>query len=363
MKISPAVLLLLCAWLPSCASLPSWVPGSRAAPARLSADEVPAAIERAEQDLAAGRASKALDWMRAASAAKGLDTQTRDHVQRVLEQAATRRIDELSAPGQDPDDLAELVELGLPRQIAVQAGLAAARRLVEDGERMDAFRLLRKLDKKFPLHHEHRAAGDLLDEIGLELSGENKSFLFFWNTDSQAEEVLEYAILNHPSARQDDLAHQRLAELYEEHNDLDLAIDRLEKLVLDHPDSALRPEAQAHIPELRLKLLRSPEYDRGSLLKAEEELKRWLQSFPGHELEPRVALDLADCLRRLCDSDMAIAAFYRRVDNTYGARYHAQRAVTEARDAADEARAARSQAFVESLPPDPAADAPQKGVP
>lgn len=355
MNIRVLPIALLLALLTGCAALPSWIPGSRSAPARLEASEVPAAIERAEGDLAAGRTRSALDWMRAAGAAKGLDTATRDHVQRVLEQAAQKRIAELSEPGQDPEDLADLVELGLPRQIAVQAGLAAARRLIEQGERMDAYRLLRKLDKKFPLHHEHRAAGDLMDEIGLALSREKRSFLFFWSTDAQAEEVLEYALLNHPSARQDDLAHLRLAELYEEHDDLDLAIDRLEKLVLNHPDSALRPQAQAHIPELRLALLRSPEYDRGTLLKAEAELERWLKSFPGHELERRVGLDLADCLRRLCDNDLAIAAFYRRVNNSYGARYHAQRAVDEARGGADEQRAARAQAIVDALPVEPAA--------
>jgi outer membrane protein assembly factor BamD (BamD/ComL family) len=347
-----------------CASLPSWIPGSSSAPARLDAEEVPAAIARAREDLAAGRTESALDWMRAATAAKNLPTAQREEVQRVLEQAAGQRIAELSAPGQDPEELADLVDLGLPRQLSVQAGLAAARAQVANGEEMDAFRLLRTLDRKFPLHHERQAAGDLIVEIGLVIAQKHESFLIFYSSDSQAEEVLEYAILQHPWARRGDEAHKALADLYELHDDLDLAIDRLGKLLLDHPDSQLAPAAQAHIPELRLKLLSSPEYDRGTLLKAEDELKRWLRRYPTHELAPRVGVRLGDCLRRLCDSDLSIADYYLTIGNPFGARFHAQRAVTEAHDAGDTSRAQTAQALVDSLPPpDPSQLPPAGGAP
>jgi len=358
------LLLALAALSAGCASLPSWIPGSKSAPARLDAAEVPRAIERAERDLAAGRTESALDWMRAASAAKDLPVEQRDHVQRVLEAAAQKRIEELSVPGKDPEDLADLVELGLPRQLAVQAGLAAARAMVANDERMDAFRLLRKLDNKFPLHYERQAAGDLIVEIGINLSKQHKSFLIFYSTDSQAEEVLEYAILQHPWARHGDEAHMVLAEIYVRHHDLDLAIDRLGRLLLDHPDSDLLPAAQARIPELRLVLLRSPEYDRGTLLKAEDELKRWLQRYSTHELAPKVSMHLGDCLRRLCDSDLAISRFYSTVGNNFGARFHARRAASEASEAGDAQREKYCQALVDALPPiDPAQPVPAGAAP
>jgi tetratricopeptide (TPR) repeat protein len=349
----------------ACSSVPSWIPGSNSAPATLDADAVPAAIERARKDLAAGRTESALDWMRAASAAKNLPTDQREEVQRVLEQAAGKRISELSAPGQDPEALADLVDLELPRQLAVEAGLAAARAQIANGNRMDAFRLLRKLDKKFPLHHEKQTAGDLIVEIGLALAKQHKSFLIFYSTDSQAEDVLEYAILEHPWARRGDEAHKVLAELYIHHHDLDLAIDRLEKLVLDHPDSELRPAAQALIPELRLRLLRSPEMDRGTLLKAKEELERWLDTHPPeHELAAHVGVQLGDCLRRLCDSDLSIAGYYVTIDNPFGARFHARRAIEEARDAGDAERMSRAQAMVDALPPpEPGKPLPPGGAP
>ena len=355
------VLALVCG---ACKSVPSWIPGSNSAPARLDAEEVPAAIERAQKDLADGHTESALDWMRAASAAKNLPTDQREEVQRVLEQAASKRISELSAPGKDPEDLADLVDLELPRQIAVEAGLAAARAQIANGNRMDAFRLLRKLDKKFPLHHEKQAAGDLIVEIGIALAKQHKSFLIFYSTDSQAEDVLEYAILEHPWARRGDEAHTVLADLYIRHHDLDLAIDRLDKLGLDHPDSPLHPAAQALIPELRLRLLRSPEMDRGTLLKAEEEFKLWLKTYPEHELAAHVGVQLGDCLRRLCDSDLAIAGYYRTIENPFSVRFHARRAIEEAREAGDPERIARAQAMIAALPPqDPSKPMPPGAAP
>lgn len=365
MSSARAVLLALALCGPACSSVPSWIPGSNSAPARLEAEEVPAAIERAQQDLENGRTESALDWMRAATAAKNLPTDQREKVQRVLEQAADQRIDELSAPGKDPEELADLVDLELPRQISVRAGLAAARAQVANGNRMDAFRLLRKLDKKFPLHHERQAAGDLIVEIGIALSKKHKSFLIFYSTDSQAEDVLEYAILEHPWARRGDEAHMVLAQLYIRHHDLDLAIDRLDKLKLDHPDSELVPQARALIPELRLRLLRSPEMDRGTLLKAEGELKDWLRTYsPEHELAPHVGVLLGDCLRRLCDSDLSIADYYITIENPFGARFHARRAIDEAHEAGDDERANRAQAVVDALPPpEPEKPMPPGGAP
>jgi hypothetical protein len=75
-------------------------------------------------------------------------------------------------------------------------------------------------------------------------------------------------------------------------------------------------------------------------------------------------VQLGDCLRRLCDSDLSIAGFYCTVDNPFGARFHAQRAVDEAHEAGDEARAQRAQALVDALPPpDPEQPVPKGGTP
>ena len=328
--------------------------GPERIPKKLDPDRVPHAIESAQRELAGGDAERALQWMRAAAAAENLAPQTRENVQSLLEESAAKRIDELSKPGQDPDDLADLVDLDLPRQLAVTAGIEAARRMNERGDRMDAYAILKKVDTKYPLHHERAQAGELLGEIGLALSRDYSHFLIFYDRQDDAQQVLEYLILNYPRAPKCDEAYATLARIYADRRNWSLAIDRLEKLLLNHPSSPLCLAAQARIPHLRLQSIASPEYDRTAILKAREELEAWLRFHPGEPLETKVRLDLADCLQRLADSDLGVAEFYRRVDNAIGARRHAERSVREARDAGDESRVRRAESFLDALPAAPA---------
>ncbi len=112
-----------------------------------------------------------------------------------------------------------------------------------------------------------------------------------------------------------------------------------------------RLASQAAVPRLRLAALRSPEYDRSEMLRAKHELEEWLRAYSDHELAPIVRLHLADGLRRLSDNDLIVARFYRTVDNAYGARRHAERALEEARVAQDTERERAAEEFVAGLPP------------
>jgi tetratricopeptide (TPR) repeat protein len=318
--------------------------------ARLDISEVDAALARAQADLDQGRTEDAVSLMRRASLAEDLSPEQRAAVERLLEAAVRKRIVELSGERPDAGELADLVQLDLPRQVAVEAGLAAARAWQKEGEEGSAFEVLQLLDKKYPLHYERVAAGDLIVELGLAMSKRKERFLIFYDTDEEAQKMLEYAILEHPWARNCDQAYLCLAQLYEQDREFKLAIDRLEKLVLNHPDSQERAAAQARIPRLRLRLLASPEYDRAMLLTASQELRRWLAAHPEHSERDAVEHDLGDCMRRLVDNDLVIARFYERVGNVYGARRHATRAVLEARDAGDTPRAQAAQRFLDSLP-------------
>ena len=359
--LAPSLLVLaLCV---GCASVRSWLPGGpERIPSELDAERVPHAIERAQAELAAGNAARALDWMNAATRSKGLSSELRENAQRLLEQAADVRLQQLSVPGADPDELADMLDLDLPRQIAVTAAIRAARAMFAQGDRMDAYRLIKKTDTKFPLHHERVAAGDLLFEIGASLAADKSSFLGMFKKTDDAIEVLEYLILYYPWSGECDQAYATLAAIYEDDHEWELAIDRHEKLVLSHPGSSLRTASQAAIPRLRLAALKSPEYDRSELLQARHELEDWLRAFAGHELEGRVRLDLADCLRRLADNDLIVARFYRTVRNDYGAQRHAQRALEEARAAQDEGRAHEAESFLARLPAPSAKAAAQPQV-
>ena len=346
MSITPRrfCLVLAACLAPSCALLPGHIPSS------VPPEDAPKAMQKAEAALERQDAEKALAWTHAALASPGLPTEERDRGQMLLEKAAQLRVEQLSTPQSDPSDLADLVDLDLPRQIAVTAGLRAARRMFELGQPMDAYKVLKKLDKKYPLHHERQAASDLLVEIGLSMKDDGPGFIGLFTTRDEAQEVLEYAILNAPWAKRSDEAYAALSKLYEQDRDWSLAVDRAEKLVLNHPNSPLRKGIQAHIPKLRLTSLKTPEYDRTALVKARNELEEWLIEFKGDELEAGVRLDLADCLRRLCDNDMIVSRFYERVHNAYGARLHADRAIEEAGDAGDEAREAAARNWLAGLP-------------
>lgn len=349
-RLALAALVLASLLAPACSTL-----GGRV-PKKMPANEVPHALEEAEKELAAGHSERALEWMRSASGAAGLSAETRERVAQLLERAAEARVRELSAAGADPEDLGDLVGMDLPRQIAVSAGIEAARRMQADGEPIDAFRLVKKIDAKYPLHHERQAAGELLADLGMELSKDYSKFLIFYDRQDDAQEVLEYLILNYPRARRCDEAYATLARIYTDDRNWPLAIDRLEKLVLNHPQSPLRAESEARIPRLRLSSIESPEYDRGAIEQARKELEAWIGNWSGREgvrpgLEEEVRLDLADSLRRLADSDRIIARFYVRVGNEAGARLHAERCAEEARQASDPERVQEAEELLRDLAP------------
>ncbi len=345
-SISAWITAACLAFLPSCASN-GLFSGSDA----LDPEEVPGALRESEAAMARDDAQESVEILVPASRAVGLAPELRDRVQIELERSAQRRIEQLSEPDADPDDLADLIELGLPRQIAVQAGLIAARRYVDIGESYDAYELLKRIDDKFPLHHERVASGNLMCDIGLAFSDDTPTFFGWFDTLGEAQEILEYVILKTPWARRCDEAYWALSVLYENDEDWPLAIARAEGLVLNHPGSSHAIAAQARVPELRLKRIRSPEYDRQELELARKELQEWLVAYDTSELEPKVRFQLADCLARLCESDLLISKFYVTVGNPFGAQRHARRAIEEARDAGDPARLEHAQNWQAGLKP------------
>jgi outer membrane protein assembly factor BamD (BamD/ComL family) len=319
-------------------------------PRKLTPEEVPAAIQNAEQALAEGRSDLALEWSYVASRVEGLPTEQRNRVQFLMERAADERVAQLAAGEGDPEELASLVDVGLPRQVAVTAGIRAAEALVREGEYKRAFEVIREVDDLYPRHHERAAAGSLLADIGLGLSYRKTGWWIFGRSRPKAYEALEYLVLNYPLDDRCAEAYWRLGEMYEEDGKWQTGIERLQELVVYHPRSPYVAQALARIPRLRLQSIESPEYDRKALVLARNELDQWLDVYAGSELEPEVREDLDDALRRLAQSDIVIAKFYRTVGNTFGARYHATRAIEEADRAGDEDRAERARDIVASLP-------------
>lgn len=312
--------------------------------------QVPAAIEQAHAASGSGNTKKAVDLMREARSVDGLDSDTRNQVDLLLERFAAQRIRELSAPGSPPGALADMLKLDLPQRLAVDAGVAAARLYLDQGRPHKAYRMLAKVETQYPRHHGKVEAGAILFEAGMKLCADPWNFMGMFATRDDGIEVLEYLVLTYPLERHCDEAYFELARLYEADGLFELARERHEELLYGHIKSPLAIASEARIPHLRLAGLESPEYDRRELLKAHEELQAWLKHHAGHELESDVRFDYADCLARLVASDLGIARFYRRVDQFFGARIHAARALDVARTAGDEKLVASATRLLASLP-------------
>lgn len=330
--LAPPMALAL---LSGCSSL-SRAFGGTGLPGSYSVEEVPSAVAAAVQDLADGRPELAFDRLRVARETRGLDPGLRGHLSALLERASAELIEELSSGDADADRLASFLDMELPRQIAVTAAVRAAALRVAEGEQRLAFRLIQRLDEKYPTHHERAAAGAVLADAGLSLAADDGHFLGLFAKRDNAKPILSYLTINYPSEPRCDEAYATLAAIDEENGMWHDAILAHEDLLMWHSDSPLAPASQARIPHLRLVALSSPEYDQRELIWARNDLEIWLADFGTESAEAaQVQGDLEDTLRRLVESDLSIASFYRRVDNDYGRQLHAHRALGNARELSD----------------------------
>ena len=282
---------------------------------------------------------------------EGLPTSQRSRITKLFAAAAEKQIEVISASPDAAEELADFVNEELPREIAGSAGIASARSFSALGKAEDAWKILRRLDERFPLHHERATAGRLLMEAGLSLSYDERNWWIFWSARTEGRACLEYIVLNHPSQPRCDEAYKRLGEMYAEDNQRALAIERYEDLVLYHPESEFRADAQARIPMIRLELLDSPEYDRNGLLRALAELEDWVARFPTHSMGEVVLQSRLDCLRRLSASDLDIARFYEKIGNSEGKLYHAERAHELAQTAGDANLSASANEILTAMEP------------
>jgi outer membrane protein assembly factor BamD (BamD/ComL family) len=322
-------------------------------PKEYAPEQAGAAMEEARGELEQGDLLHAFFRSRSAARSKGLSPEDKLASQALFDRATEAWIDAHSATGSDPDLLEELLELDVSTPLAVRAGVNAARLYYEEKERMKAFRLLKRVDRKFPHHQERLAAGGLLASIGFSFAEDTRRYGLIFHYKDNAPQVLEYLVLEYPTQAECDRAYFVLAKLYEEEKEWDLAIERLEDLVLWHSESPLVVESRARIPHLRLTALRSPEYDRGLLVKAREETEDWLARFPDQgapeAMTELVRADHVDAIRRLADNDLVVARFYKRVDNASGAELHARRAVEEAHSGGEAKQIAEAQALLENI--------------
>lgn len=315
----------------------------------LDPEEVPAVLVAAQSPPAAELADRQLvdtvAGLLSANKARGLDTKTRVAVRDALETYAS----ELATRGDDPRALEDLSETDLPARISVPAGLRSATLYLERDDRKDAFKTIKKLDRRYPSHGLRDESGDLLKGIGDSYFFDKRRKYFLFPYSNSAPQVYEYLSAEYPKHPETDDALHKLSEVYEKNRQFAVAIEKHEELVLWCRDSPYRIASEAAIPRLRLAALGGPEYGRDSLKIALGELEVWLSKYPDNEIRPEVERTLVDCLQRLADNDMVVARFYRTVDSPAGARQHAARALETAKRAGNPEQLEEIRAFLEAV--------------
>ncbi|MFT5285502.1 MAG: hypothetical protein ACI8TQ_001667 [Planctomycetota bacterium] len=313
--------------------------------------EIGQELDLVEVELEQGSIEHALELVQDIRDSGIFDAEIRHRTELLLEVCATRRLDELIANKGSVHEFEDLFEDDVPKNVRVSAGIAGARRQLEENEPIEAYSLIRRIDGEFSSHHERAAAGDILAQAGFALSVSTRYRLWLFSYRARAPEVLEYLVLNYPSNFNGERAYMILAELYEEDDELEFALERYEDLLLYYRTSQFVPQAEAKVPALRLQLIKGPNYDRSEILSAKRELLDWLARHPGHQLESQVLDSLQECYALEIDSDLFVAKFYRRVDKMIGARMHADRALAVAVEVGDLARADHAREILENVAP------------
>jgi hypothetical protein len=287
-------------------------------------------IQKAEAEIAAGETEVALDRLIELHQTPSIDPADRKVAGQLLNDTCVKLIDQL-VEEEHPSRLKRIFNLDLPPRLRVEAGIAAARAYLNDSERVKCFKMVRKVEQKFPMHHLRMQAGDLLLEAGLSLAADDSVwFLFFSPAKDRALETLDFLVLNYPFHPGCDQAYQALAILYEDADWQERAIRNYEDLVAFQPDSPLAPEAEARIPLLRLAQMERADNDRSEMLRARDEAAAWLERHPAHPLEEPVRGVLDQAERMLVQNDLVNARFYLRVEEPFGAHLYAKRALEEA---------------------------------
>ncbi len=324
----------------------------------LDLDEVPPALDvaratdldQADEDEVAETVASMLAVLKTPK----IDTDQRATAQRILERGAEALIER----SEDEEDLEDLALSDLPSRVAVPAAMRGARLRLEDDERSDAFRLLQRIDQRYPSHAFRTEAGQLLWDIGDSYARDTRKRLFLFPYSNRAPGVFEYLSTEYPTHEKSDDALVRLAETYTDQRLYLIAIDKHRELVLWHRSSTFRPKSEAEIPRLRLANLDGPEYDREAMLIALGELEAWIAQYGDHELRSEVDRTLVDCLQRLADNDLIVANSSRTVNSPAGARQHGERALDYGKRAGNPEQQEEIRAFLASVGEIERVDAP-----
>lgn len=317
----------------------------------LSREEAVQELQLAQADIEADNTTdgikRLIDVRAVPSLPPDVRTETEDLLRITVEGVYAAGLDSFTS-----SEFLEYYDLELPETLRAKAGIYAAQKLFEEEHEVRAWKQVQKVDRKLPNHDARRLAGETLGNIGLWLIRNPGHYRLIFSYRNRGVAALEYLVIQFPLASQCPEAYVELAKYYEDDNDLDYAIERLEDLTIYHPQAPDAVEARARLPYLRLKRLTRDDYDRSELIIASGEVDRWLARNPDHELRSWVEELRVLTRKRLARNDLLLARYYEVVDSPTGARLHAERALITAEEVGAEEEVTRARAILAGLPSD-----------
>jgi hypothetical protein len=341
---SLATLSFLCLFLSGCASA-GWFDRGPHPLSKVDRENAAVYLDVAEDELAAGDPWRALDRLIAVREVPNLPPEVRMRSEELIDAAAEDAIQ--SARG--AEDLEELYDLELSPRMRARAGVSRAEALLAEGSRIKAWKQVRDVEETVQNHGERSRAGAVLQRAGLSLIEDPGRYYLFLRYATRGAAALEYLVLTYPLDPACPRAYEALARHYEREDELELAIERHEDLIYYHPGSPEAAISEAAIPRLRLEHIDRVTHDRGEVARALKEAQSWIARHPDHALLEEVQATEQRAFRRLADNDLILSDYYARIGEPYGARLHAERAASEARQAGDEGRAAKADERLQGM--------------
>ncbi len=128
----------------------------------------------------------------------------------------------------------------------------------------------------------------------------------------RAVEIYKKIVENQPFGKYADKSLYKMAECYRRMMKYNEAIEAYDKIINDHPDSQLVPEAKYQLAYTRYEASLAPEYDQESTEEALKEFKQISKSTPIPAIQKEADKVLDELRRKKADSTMKIAEFYER---------------------------------------------------
>lgn len=308
-------------------------------------------LQQAQADLDRGDVLRATKLLIELRQKRGLVPEELYQTDHLLNVAATRLLQSAEEGGGGSEAMRRLFELRLPARLRASAGLRMAEQLFEEGHPVQAFRAVTEVERKLPNHPMRQKAAEILARTGTFMLEKGGTYNLVFSYKARGAAALEFLVERYTSSQHCAPAYALLAQHYEAEADYDLALERWENLILYHGEHELVPEATARMPYLRMLRMQRDDYSRPELLRAKQELERWLSYYPDLDQAAWVSENLSICHERLAQNDLGVARFYWQIQEPLGARLHADRALVEAKLAGSEETIASIEALLAKLPP------------